>query len=173
MTTRWRLWPQLLEHVEVQNMKVKMRDGWEEEMRIYNPKSAAKEEEEVERGKGGEKEKKMPVVYSLHGGGFIAGSNDTEDLINRQYCATCNALVFALDYRLAPEHSVTATIFEDAEDGLRWVYANAASYGGDVSEGVYASGTSSGEFILYLGSYVLDCLPFRKALITCYIQADH
>jgi hypothetical protein len=28
----------------------------------------------------------MPVVYSLHGDGFIAGSNDTEDLINWQYC---------------------------------------------------------------------------------------
>jgi acetyl esterase/lipase len=66
------VWLQLLGHVEVQNVKVKMRDGWEEEMRIYTPTPKS---QDASSGEEGKKDKRgMPVVYSLHGGGFIAGS---------------------------------------------------------------------------------------------------
>lgn len=60
-------------------------------------------------------------LYRLHGGGFITGSNDTEELINRQLTLEAGLIIFSLDYRLAPEHTVIPTIYNDAEDGLNWV----------------------------------------------------
>ena len=54
----------------------------------------------------------------------MTGDNDTEDLINRQFASECNVIVFGFAYRLAPEHAVVTTIFNDAEDGLKWVMAS-------------------------------------------------
>jgi acetyl esterase/lipase len=74
----------------------------------------------------------------------VAGSVDSDDLINRQYCYQTHAHVFSLGYRLAPEYPLFPTIVNDSEDGLKWTYENAAKYGGDVSRGIFLSGTSSG-----------------------------
>lgn len=57
---------------------------------------------------------------SLHGGAFIVGNNDSEDLINRQLAVAAGVLVFFLDYSMAPE-DVVDVIFKDADDGLKWV----------------------------------------------------
>jgi acetyl esterase len=62
-----------------------------------------------------------PISARLHGGAFIAGNNDTEELINRQLAHVAGVVVFSLDYRLAPEHDVVDVIFKDAEDGFKWV----------------------------------------------------
>jgi hypothetical protein len=56
-----------------------------------------------------------------HGGGWCAGSNDSEELINRKICKALGVVVFSLDYRLAPENPFP-TPFNDAEDGVLWVY---------------------------------------------------
>ncbi|KAF9889639.1 hypothetical protein FE257_007147 [Aspergillus nanangensis] len=125
------VWSELLE-VSVENVQIKMRDGHVAELRVYTPEKITSST------------LSKPVTYSLHGGGFVAGNNDTEDLINRQFCLVCDVVVFALDYRLAPEHPVITTIYEDVEDGLKWVYANAAQHGGDISKGLCLTGTSSG-----------------------------
>lgn len=82
----------------------------------------------------------------MHGGGFVAGNIDSEDLINRQICSVCDVIIFSIEYRLAPEHPVVPTILNDVEDGLKWTHANASRYGGDTSESIFISGTSSGKF---------------------------
>jgi acetyl esterase/lipase len=82
----------------------------------------------------------------MHGGGFVGGNIDSEDLINRQICSVCNVLVFSIEYRLAPEYPVVPVILNDVEDGLKWAYTNASKYGGDTSESILVSGTSSGKY---------------------------
>ena len=55
-----------------------------------------------------------------HGGGWCAGTNDSEELINRKISKTLNVIVFSIAYRLAPENPFPVP-FNDAEDGLKWV----------------------------------------------------
>jgi acetyl esterase/lipase len=82
----------------------------------------------------------------MHGGGFVGGNIDSEDLINRQICSVCNVLVFSIEYRLAPEYPVVPIILNDVEDGLQWTYANAYKYGGVKGGNIFVSGTSSGKY---------------------------
>jgi epsilon-lactone hydrolase len=66
------------------------------------------------------------VVYYLHGGGFVAGSPATYRSITGAFCRRCAVRVFALDYRLAPEHRFPAAV-EDAVAGYRWLLATGIS----------------------------------------------
>lgn len=61
-----------------------------------------------------------PVVLWFHGGGYMLGDLETYDLICGQLCLDAQALVVALDYRLAPEHPFPAA-FDDAWSALQWV----------------------------------------------------
>ena len=80
----------------------------------------------------------------MHGGGFVGGDIDSEDLINRQICSVCKILVFSIEYRLAPENPLVPVILNDVEDGLKWTYENAYKYGGAEGANIFVSGTSSG-----------------------------
>lgn len=59
------------------------------------------------------------VVY-YHGGGFVVGGLDSHDDICAEICHRTGFEVFAVDYRLAPEHPHPAS-FEDALAAYRWV----------------------------------------------------
>ncbi|HSP45113.1 MAG TPA: alpha/beta hydrolase [Chthoniobacterales bacterium] len=63
------------------------------------------------------------VVYYLHGGGYISGSAKTTRPITVPLARRSNRRVFALDYRLAPEHRFPAAV-EDAVAGYRWLVAS-------------------------------------------------
>lgn len=58
------------------------------------------------------------VVYFLHGCGYVAGSPSTYRSLTSAFCRCCDARVFALDYRLAPEHRFPAAL-NDALSGYR------------------------------------------------------
>ena len=60
------------------------------------------------------------VPGRLHGGGWCTGSNDSEELINRKISKTLNVIVFALNYRVAPEDPFPIPL-NDAEDAMKWV----------------------------------------------------
>ncbi|HUP87148.1 MAG TPA: alpha/beta hydrolase [Acidimicrobiales bacterium] len=95
-------------------------------IRIYTPLGAAP----------------FPVVVFFHGGGFTIGSLTSHDPIARRICGEAEAIVVAVDYRLAPEHKFPAAV-EDAFAALQWVGANAASFGGD-PERLAVAGDSAG-----------------------------
>jgi monoterpene epsilon-lactone hydrolase len=63
-----------------------------------------------------------PVVYYLHGGGYVSCSPVTHRAITTTLALDLGARVFALDYRLAPEHPFPAAL-EDAVAGYRWLLA--------------------------------------------------
>ncbi|KOU24151.1 hypothetical protein ADK52_14525 [Streptomyces sp. WM6372] len=50
----------------------------------------------------------VPTVVFFHGGGWIAGDLDTHDDVTRRLCRDVEAVVVAVDYRLAPEHPFPA-----------------------------------------------------------------
>jgi epsilon-lactone hydrolase len=61
-----------------------------------------------------------PTIYYLHGGGYVACSAQSYRSFTLALSQAANASVFALDYRLAPEHRFPAAV-EDAVAGYRWL----------------------------------------------------
>jgi acetyl esterase len=72
----------------------------------------------------------FPALVYFHGGGFVVGDLDTQDMICRGMCHGADCIVVSVDYRLAPEHRFPAAA-EDAYAATQWVARNAASIGGD------------------------------------------
>jgi monoterpene epsilon-lactone hydrolase len=60
------------------------------------------------------------VVLYLHGGGYIFGSPKTHRQALIAMAKACDAQVYGLDYRLAPEHPFPAA-FEDAARAYQWL----------------------------------------------------
>ena len=60
------------------------------------------------------------TIYWLHGGGYCIGSINTHRGLLARISAASGARVFAIDYRLAPEHPFPAAV-EDAVAGYRWL----------------------------------------------------
>jgi len=78
----------------------------------------------------------LPGIVFVHGGGFILGSIDSHEALARSLALSANAVVAAVDYRLAPEHSYPAAL-DDVVDGSRLAMA------GDSAGGQLAAATVS------------------------------
>ncbi len=65
-----------------------------------------------------------PGLIFLHGGGFMCGDLETHDPLCRTLCDDTGCRVFAIDYRLAPEHPFPAAV-DDAEAAALWVLGHA------------------------------------------------
>lgn len=79
------------------------------------------------------------TIYYLHGGGYVACSPATHRSFTATLGRVAAARVFALDYRLAPEHRFPAAV-EDAVAGYRWLLAQGVApqeiiIGGDSAGG--------------------------------------
>lgn len=85
----------------------------------------------------------VPVLFHLHGGGFVTGSmyDDVVPLAGLAEQAGC--AIASTEYRLAPEHPFPAAL-DDAYAGLVWLVEHAGGLGLDadlvVVEGVSAGG---------------------------------
>ena len=98
-------------------------------IRIYTPLAA-------------ETNQALPIVLNFHGGGFVAGDLDTHDSIGRYYAAHADALVVAVDYRLAPEHKFPTAV-DDAYAAVEWAAAHAGELRAD-SGRIAVAGDSAG-----------------------------
>lgn len=58
--------------------------------------------------------KTTAVILHFHGGAFMAGSAQTHRAMGAELAARANAVVYMLEYRLAPEHAYPAAL----QDGL-------------------------------------------------------
>ena len=110
------------------NRKIPRGDGGEMLVKIYEP---------VKRSND-----KLPAMLWIHGGGFVMGHPDMDDLLCERFVQTANCVVVSVDYRLAPEHPYPAAI-EDCYAGLVWMTAEAPSLGIDVKR-VAIAGASGG-----------------------------
>jgi acetyl esterase len=106
--------------------------GGEVGLRIYTPRAASP----------GNEVGLFPIVVHLHGAGFVAGDLDTHDSIARFYCKHADAVVIAVDYRLAPEHPFPAAV-DDAYAAVEWAVEHAREVSGD-SRRIAVTGDSAG-----------------------------
>jgi len=89
-----------------------------------------------------ESKENLPIIVFYHGGGFVIGNLQSHDKVCRRTCKMNQAIVVAVDYRLAPEHKFPAAA-EDSYDATKWVAENIKEYGGDPSQ-LIVMGDSAG-----------------------------
>jgi acetyl esterase len=71
-----------------------------------------------------------PALLFVHGGSFVTGGLHSEDDRCEAYAAGAGCAVFAVDYRLAPEHPFPAAL-DDCWLALSWIAEHAADLGVD------------------------------------------
>jgi acetyl esterase len=86
----------------------------------------------------------LPAHVELHGGGWWLGSID--ELVNEAICSYrcvhARCVVFAVEYRLAPEHPFPTAI-DDVYAALCWIAGHAAELGVD-ADAISIGGSSAG-----------------------------
>jgi acetyl esterase/lipase len=82
------------------------------------------------------------AIYSVHGGGFIAGDLETEHGLQVRLARELGVVVVSVDYRLAPETPFPGGL-EDVYSGLVWTAAHADELGIDAQR-IAIQGTSAG-----------------------------
>lgn len=89
-----------------------------------------------------ERERKLPALLWIHGGGYVLGHPEGEDAVCETFVEQTGCLVVSPDYRLAPEHPYPAAI-DDCYATLVWLAANAAGLGIDPKR-IAIGGASAG-----------------------------
>jgi acetyl esterase/lipase len=64
------------------------------------------------------------VYLHIHGGGWMMGDNDQQDVRLWEMARNCNVTVLSVKYRLAPEHPFPANA-DDCETAALWLIENA------------------------------------------------
>lgn len=111
---------------DVRNLQISSPDG-DLPVRIYTPSTSTTA---------------LPIILYFHGGGWVLGDLDSHDNLCRTLAAKTDAIVVAVDYRLAPE-SIFPAALDDASTALHWVVANANGFNGD-SARIAVAGDSAG-----------------------------
>ncbi len=93
-----------------------------------------------------------PAVVYVHGGGWTTGSRDQGEGARYIPALVANGyVVFAVDYRLAPEYQFPAQI-EDVQCAVRHIRAEEASYGIDTERIGALGGSAGGQLVNLLGT---------------------
>jgi len=111
-----------------------------------------------------------PLIFWMHGGGWVIGSIETHDRFCRQLCEATGAIVVAVDYRLAPESPFPAAL-DDVRSVWSWIRHNTDELGADPSRLAIGGDSAGGQ----MTSVLCQELPLeeRPALqILCYAGAD-
>ena len=111
-------------------------------VRIYRPASAPADA-------------KLPCLVYAHGGGWVFGNLDSHDVLCAQFALEAGIVVFAIDYRLAPEARFPGA-FDDVVAGLKWVAANGASIGVDPTELAIGGDSAGGNLAAAVSIWARD-----------------
>ena len=84
----------------------------------------------------------FPVIFYIHGGGWVIATIDTYDASARALANAASAVVVSIEYRKGPEHKFPAA-HDDAFAAYQWTLANAASLHGDPTR-IAVAGESAG-----------------------------
>jgi acetyl esterase len=84
----------------------------------------------------------LPIIINYHGGGFIAPLIPALEYSLWQHAKTFGAIIFAIDYRVAPEHKFPAAV-NDSYNAFKWIIQHGAEFGGDTNR-IVLMGNSAG-----------------------------
>lgn len=84
----------------------------------------------------------LPCVYWMHGGGYVMGTYEMDDLRFDKWCQSHGVVGVSVEYRLSPEVPYPGPI-EDCYAGLLWTFENAEQIGVDRNR-VGIGGASAG-----------------------------
>ena len=113
--------------ISIERRNIQVSDGYLIPVRIYRNKKTTSN---------------SPLLYYIHGGGFMGGSPEVVEESLKLFVEKTNLCVLSVDYRLAPEYPYP-TGHNDCYDVLTWIYANASSLGID-PEHIFIAGDSAG-----------------------------
>jgi acetyl esterase len=83
-----------------------------------------------------------PILVYAHGGGWVVGSIETHDPFCRLLSDAADVIVFAVEFRLAPEHLFPGAL-DDVMAAYKWAAAHAGDFGGDATR-LVLGGDSAG-----------------------------
>ncbi len=96
-----------------------------------------------------------PALLWIHGGGYVIGSADGDDLKVKTLVAEVGCVAVSVDYRLAPE-TVHPGSVEDCYTALQWLHANASDLGVDRSRIAIGGESAGGGLAAGLGLLTRD-----------------
>ena len=123
-----------------------------------------------------------PAILWIHGGGYIMGSPEQEDLTVKNMVSAIGCVAVSVDYRLAPETPHPGPV-EDCYAVLHWVHSQADELGIDTSRIAIGGASAGGGLAAALGLLARDRgkIPVAFQLLiqpmlddrTCTLAEDH
>jgi acetyl esterase/lipase len=96
-----------------------------------------------------------PAILHVHGGGYVLGTPELNDGLNRAIAMEADCVIASVDYRLAPETKFPGSL-EDCYAGLQWLAENAAELGVDPTRIAVAGESAGGGHAAALAIYARD-----------------
>ncbi|KAF2222847.1 Alpha/Beta hydrolase protein [Elsinoe ampelina] len=115
--------------VKESTKNIPMRDGYESELRIFQPEKPDADG--------------SPLIVLIYGGGFVMGENRQLGPYARGLVKLYNAVAVCISYRLAPEHKFPTGV-NDAWDSFLWLTQNYSSLSASPNKGFLIGGISAG-----------------------------
>lgn len=84
----------------------------------------------------------IPIMINYHGGGFISPLLPGLEHSLWQDAKTFGVIVFAIDYRVAPENKFPAAV-NDSYNAFKWIAQHGSEFGGDTGS-IVLTGNSAG-----------------------------
>ena len=109
----------------------------------------------------------FPVVFYIHGGGWVIADLDVYDSSPRALANAAKAVVVSTHYRQAPEHPFPAS-HEDVFTAYKWARENAASFNGDPNRIAVAGESAGGNMAAAISLMARDQhvpLPLHQVLV--------
>ncbi len=96
-----------------------------------------------------------PIVVYYHGGGWVLGSQDSDDPFCRDLCVRSGAVIVSVNYRHAPEDRFPAPI-DDGFAALQWVAEHAVELGGIPGQLAVAGWSAGGNIAAVVSQLARD-----------------
>ncbi len=117
-----------------------------------------------------EEEQLLPCILYLHGGAYVSGGIEMSANVCRAISDHAHAVVFYVDYRLAPE-APFPTALEDSYEAIQWILRHAEALRIKEEE-LYICGESAGGN-LALGCCIKDIEKYIQRVKGCILIYPH
>lgn len=109
----------------------------------------------------------FPVIFYIHGGGWVIANLDTYDASARALTNAANAIVVSTHYRQGPEHRYPAA-HDDVFAAYQWTLKNAGSVKGDPARVAVAGESAGGNMAVVVSLRARDAkiaMPIHQLLV--------